>query len=194
MMIKKLISGLAVICILCVTGTALAAGPEGEPETSQETDYTLEISVEDITAVMEQLGEYETELDMLAQLVYAEARGVGSEAEQAAVIWCVLNRYDAGYWGDSIPGIIRSHSQFAYSSRIPVKDNFRDLAQDVLIRWLFEKRGITNVGRVLPNDYYYFAGRSGHNWFRKGYRSNEYWDWSLPDPYEAAAVAADSAA
>ncbi len=193
-MIKKLISGLAVTCILCFTGTALAAGPAEEPETSQETDYTMEISVEDITAVMEQLGEYDTELDMLAQLVYAEARGVVSEAEQAAVIWCVLNRYDAGFWGDSIPRIIKSRSQFAYSSRIPVKDNYRELAQDVLIRWLLEKRGITSVGRVLPSDYYYFAGRNGHNWFRKGYRSNEYWDWSLPDPYEAPALSADSAA
>lgn len=187
-MIRKLIAGLAVTCVLCFTGTALAAGPAEEPETSQETDYTVEVSVEDITAVMEQLGEYETEMDMLAQLVYAEARGVNSKAEQAAVMWCVLNRYDAGYWGDSIPRIIKSRSQFAYSSGLPVKDGFRDLAQDVIIRWLLEKRGITEVGRVLPSNYCYFAGRNGHNWFRKGYRSDDYWDWSLPDPYEAPAV------
>jgi hypothetical protein len=58
------------------------------------------------------------------------------------------------------------------------------IAQDVMIRWLLEKRGITEVGRVLPSDYLYFAGRGGRNWFRKTYRSDDYWDWSLPDPYD----------
>jgi hypothetical protein len=93
MKFRKLIAGLAVICAICYSGTALAAGPEETAETAtQETTRTMAVSVEDITAVLEQLTEYEEEVEMLAQLVYAEARGVGSKAEQAAVVWCVLNR------------------------------------------------------------------------------------------------------
>ena len=185
MNIGKLIAGLAAVCVLLLfTGTALAAEPVDETYTEPQPVRTMAVSVEDITAVMEQLGEYDEEMDMMARLVYAEARGVNSKAEQAAVIWCALNRVDAGYADGTISGVIRARSQFAYSSRLPVKERFKLLAKDVLIRWLLEKRGVAYVGRVLPSGYLYFAGRDGHNWFRKAYRSKEYWDWSLPDPYE----------
>ena len=36
----------------------------------------------------------EADVDMLARLIYTEARGVRSKTEQAAVVWCVLNRLD----------------------------------------------------------------------------------------------------
>ncbi len=189
--IRKLIAGLAVVCILSFSGSALAVSPEGAGEAEE---HTVVVSVEDITAVMEQLTEYEEDLNVLARLVYAEARGIQSKAEQAAVIWCVLNRVDKGYWGDSISGVVRARSQFAYSSSTPVNDGFLELAKDVVVRWLLEKRGITDVGRVLPANYLYFAGRNGHNWFRKTYNSSSYWDWSLPDPYEEPTAAVEPAA
>lgn len=189
MNIKKLVAGLAAICTLCIAGTALAAGPAEETETDPQAANMLVVSIEDITAVMEQLADYENDMDMLAQLVWAEARGIDSRAEQAGVIWCVLNRLDSGYWGDTISGVIRSRSQFAYSSGSPVTEDLRDLAQDVMTRWLLEKEGVRDVGRVLPSEYLYFSGRGGHNWFRKGYSSSEYWDWSLPDPYEELTAA-----
>ena len=192
---KKLIAGLAAVSVLLLfASTALAAGPVDETETEPQPARTMAVSVEDITAVMEQLEEYDVELDMLARLVYGEARGVNSRAEQAGVIWCALNRVDAGYSNGTISSVVRARSQFAYSSRLPVKESLRSLAEDVVIRWLLEKRGVAYVGRVLPSDYLYFAGRNGHNWFRKTYRSNHYWDWSLPDPYEEPATAAISAA
>ena len=190
---KKFIAALVVVCLLCFTGTALAAEPDAEPETDTQTGRAMVVTIEDITAVMEQLEDYDKEIDMLAQLVYAEARGVNSKAEQAAVIWCVLNRFDAGHWGDTIAAVVKGRSQFAYASGLPVRETFRELAQDVMIRWLLEKRGITSVGRVLPSNYYYFSGHGGHNWFRKSYRSGGYWDWSLPDPYRAPAISAASA-
>jgi hypothetical protein len=183
MNIKKLIAGLAVICMLCYSSTAFAEAPEEAPESEDQTVYTMVVSVQDITDVMEQLKEYDDELDMLAKLVWAEARGINSKAEQAAVIWCVLNRVDAGFSKGTISSVVRAHSQFAYSSGAPVKEGLRDLARDVVIRWLLEKRGIVDVGRVLPCNYLYFAGHDGHNWFRKSYHSRKYWDWSLPDPY-----------
>ena len=184
--IRKLIAGLTVVCMLSFSGTALAVSPQ---DAGEQAEHVVVVSVEDITAVMEQLTEYEEDLDVLARLVYAEARGIQSKAEQAGVIWCALNRVDTGYWGDTISDVVRARSQFAYSSSTPVNEGFRDLAQDIVVRWLLEKRGITDVGRVLPTDYLYFAGRDGHNWFRKTYRSDEYWDWSLPDPYEEPTAA-----
>lgn len=124
------------------------------------------------------------EVNALARTVWGEARGVPSKAEQAAVIWCVLNRVDAGY-ADSIIGVITAPYQFTgYSSSYPVTDEFEELAKDVLTRWYREKDGETDVGRTLPADYYYFSGSGGHNWFRKEFRSSTYWDWSLPDPYK----------
>jgi len=192
MNIKKLIAGL-VVCVLCITGTAFAASPDDEIA-EEPTNRSMYVSVEDITAVTEQLKEYQHEIDILAQLVYAEARGVNSKAERAAVIWCALNRVDAGYFGSSIEIVVKSRSQFAYSVGLPITEECRSLAEDVMTRWLLEKRGVEDVKRVLPSDYYYFAGRNGHNWFRQYYRSNDYWDWSLPDPYEEPAAAENPAA
>lgn len=37
----------------------------------------------------------EAEVEMLARLIWGEARGVASDTEKAAVVWCVLNRVDA---------------------------------------------------------------------------------------------------
>ena len=65
-----------------------------------------------------------------------------------------------------------------------VEDEVLEVSNDVVIRWLLEKEGFSNVGRVLPNDYLFFAGRNGLNYFRKNYHSKEYWDWSLQSPYE----------
>lgn len=123
------------------------------------------------------------EIDMLARLIYAEARGVDSTMEQAAVVWCVLNRVDSGHRGDTIAEVVTAHGQFAYSRKTPVKDELRELAMDVVVRWMREKQGLEDVGRVLPSEYVYFAGHGGHNWFRDAYCGGEYWDWSLPDPY-----------
>ena len=120
---------------------------------------------------------------MLAKLVYREARGIKSDSHKAAVIWCVLNRIDNGNYGSSIKEVITAKHQFAWVPKTPVKEEFYNLAEDVIIRWLLEKEGLDNVGRVLPNDYLFFAGRNGKNYFRKSYRSREYWDWSLENPY-----------
>ena len=144
---------------------------------------TISVTVDDIREIATEITEYETEIKMLAKLMYSEARGINSKTEQAAVAWCVLNRVDTGR--GTIAEVITAKSQFAYSRRTPVKDDLRDLAEDVLMRWLLEQKGIEDVGRVLPKEYTYFAGRRGHNWFRTGYQSRSYWDWSLESPYES---------
>lgn len=59
-----------------------------------------------------------------------------------------------------------------------------DLAADVIERWLQEKNGAADAGRVLPAEYLFFSGDGTHNYFRTEWRGGTVWDWSLPSPYE----------
>lgn len=144
----------------------------------------IKVSNEIKNKINNQLAELQDEAVMLAKLIYKEARGINSTAHKAAVVWCVLNRFDTGKYGESIKAVITSKHQFAWEPNTKVEDELLELSNDVLIRWLLEKEGFSNVGRVLPNDYLFFAGRNGLNYFRKNYHSKEYWDWNLQSPYE----------
>lgn len=125
------------------------------------------------------------EVDMLARLIYTEARGVQSRTEQAAVVWCVLNRLDnPNRPENSIAEVVTAPYQFAYRVDAPVLPEFRELAEDVLERWQAEKNGTADVGRILPAEYQYFEGDGKRNWFSREWKSTEYWGWSLPSPYE----------
>lgn len=130
----------------------------------------------------------EKEITALGKLIYGEARGVASQTEQACVVWTVLNRVDAGQ--GSIMDVITAPHQFHYIKSNPTIDDYgrdlEELAGDILTRWLREKNGETDVGRVLPSDYLFFHGKNGHNWFRKQYKHNGvYWNYSLESPYES---------
>ena len=144
----------------------------------------IKVSNEIKNKINNQLAELQDEAVMLAKLIYKEARGINSTAHKAAGVWCVLNRFDTGKYGESIKAVITSKHQFAWEPNTKVEDELLELSNDVLIRWLLEKEGFSNVGRVLPNDYLFFAGRNGLNYFRKNYHSKEYWDWNLQSPYE----------
>lgn len=127
----------------------------------------------------------EADVEMLARLIYTEARGVKSKTEQAAVVWVVLNRLDnPNRLQKTIAEVVCAPYQFDYRPWVPVTDEFKALAVDVLERWKREKAGAEDVGRVLPPEYQYFEGWGGRNWFSAKWRSDEYWDWSLPSPYE----------
>ena len=121
------------------------------------------------------------DVDMLAKLIYTEARGVPSRMEQAAVVWCALNRVDSDRWPDTIKDNITRPNQFAWNPDAPLLTEYQILAENVLWRWSHEKQGIES-GRVLPKEYCFFAGRDGRNWFRDG-KGNR-WDWRLESPYE----------
>lgn len=131
----------------------------------------------------------EEEIVQAAQVVWGEARGIHSRMEQAAVVWCALNRVDT--FGDSLGRTITAPGQFAYSPDNPTVDDFgrdlEELVRDVVDRWEREKAGGTDVGRVLPRIYLYFGGENGRNWFRdtqRFYDDTLIWDWRFPDPYE----------
>lgn len=129
----------------------------------------------------------ETEVEMLARMLWGEARGVPSDMEKAACVWCVLNRIDdeSGLWPDTVAEVLTQRNQFAgYSPDHPTTEELKAIAADVLIRWEREKRTGGDVGRVLPVEYTYFTGDGKNNHFRTEYRGGAVWDWSLTNPYE----------
>ena len=141
----------------------------------------------------------EADVEMLARLIYTEARGVKSKTEQAAVVWVVLNRLDnPNRLQKTIADVVCAPHQFDYRPWAPVLPEFVELAEDVLERWEREKNGVEDVGRttagspaspkgasrVLPAEYQYFEGWGGRNWFSAKWKSQEFWGWELPSPYE----------
>lgn len=128
----------------------------------------------------------ETDAEILAKVMYTEARGVGSKTEQAAVAWCVLNRVDHEAYPDTVREVVTQRHQFAWRASAPVTKELLELAQDVLLRYELEQLGVGKVGRVLPQGYIFFAADGkGHNRFRRVFKGpgQVYWDWSLESPY-----------
>ena len=153
---------------------------EQEQEKEKEKEQELEIDIPNIEK------KYKNEIPYIARTVWGEARGC-SETEQAAVIWCILNRVDSSirYMPDNIIDVVTQKHQFlGYVKTFPVTKKIRELVIDVLTRWEMEKAGVENVGRVLPPEYMWFHGDGWHNHFRDSYRGGNRWDWSLDSPYE----------
>ncbi len=134
-----------------------------------------------------------TEEDVIAaaQMMYGEAYITHSDMKMAATLWVVCNRYDSGdpYYRNchTIKDFIAQPGAFyGYDPNGVIDEHLVWLARDVLDRWCMEKAGYTDVGRVIPKDYEYFHGDGWENHFRKEYEHDgNYWDWSLPNPYES---------
>lgn len=125
------------------------------------------------------------EMEMMAKVLYAEARGVGSRMEQAAVVWVILNRLDTGTWGHTIKDVVTYPNAVAYYESTPVDSTMMDIVIGVTTTYSQEKQGLPVEGRVLPKDYLYFTGDGERNHFTKEWGSSEEWDWSLPNPYSS---------
>ena len=147
-----------------------------KPELQEEKTYYSD-------TIDEKLLDFDKEIKMLAQVVYNEARGINSTTHKAAVVWCVLNRVDSSRFDDTISEVIKYPGAFAWSSNTKIEERFIDLATDIVTRWLLEKEGYTEVGRVLPSEWLFFHGAGGVNKFKKENKSTIYWDWSLGTPY-----------
>lgn len=148
----------------------------------QKVDVEAEAEVEPEVAEEPVVEEIVTDPAVyIAKTVYGEARGLGA-TEQAAVVWCILNRVDA--YGSDIVSVVTAPSQFhGYSAWNPVTDEIYSLVADVLQRWENEKAGMENVGRVLPKEYLYFYGSGGRNYFTTEWRGGTTWDWTMTSPY-----------
>ena len=119
---------------------------------------------------------------LIAKTLYGEYRGK-DKLQQAAVIWCILNRCDA--WNMSIEEVVTTPNQFhGYNKNNPVETYLYEMVIDVMTRWEREKLGYADVGRILPKDYLWFSGDGEINHFRNAYKGGDRWDWSLESPYD----------
>lgn len=122
------------------------------------------------------------EVELIGRTIWGEAGGVKSEAERAAVAWCILNRVDA--YQQSIEEVVTAPMQFqGYRPTGDCPEQHLELAADVLKRWHAEKNGAEEVGRTLPAEYLYFLGDGERNHFSIEFLSAETWGWSLESPY-----------
>ena len=176
----------AIFMIIVILISVKGRQTEEEPpvvETSTVTPQVIEVIIEE---PVEETPKYEidrSDVEMLARLTWGEARGC-TTTEQAAVMWCVLNRVDSEdpLFPDTIQEVITQKNQFhGYNINNPIWPELEDLARDVLMRWLTNEEG-----RVLPLEYCWFSGDGLHNYFRDAYGLNKanIWDWSLESPYE----------
>jgi hypothetical protein len=122
------------------------------------------------------------EVEMMSKTAWGEGRGL-STVEIAGIYWNIQNRVDSPRWDNTVEGVLTHPGQYAgWSKHNPTEQRLLDLAYDVTNRWVAEKLGEEDVGRVLPADYLSFSGDGKHNYFRNA--KGQTWDWSLPNPYE----------
>lgn len=175
-----------------IKGTYPLSKPNAAQKTEATTNSETKINYSDTIQVLVTpelkhnieylVSTYENEIVMATKVMAAEARGVPAASHRAAVVWCILNRADAGY--GSVSNVITSPNQFAWYSGTSYTQEQYELVKDVFTRWILEQNGCNDVGRVLPSDYLWFGGNGRENLFRNTSNpSGSVWDWSLPDPY-----------
>jgi len=108
------------------------------------------------------------EIDMMAQMVWGEARGT-TRYEQKLVVWVVLQRVmsDCGCWPDTIAEVITQNRQFhGFRPSFPVDERLREVVVEVLEYWASggEPKTLYPYAPTLP--YYFFRGDGRNNWFR----------------------------
>lgn len=178
-------------CISLIIFTIKGLTPEpinSKPVVPKTTDVAIEIVEETILIEPIQpiyIEDYITqeEIEMIAKVLYREARGVEDKDQIAAVAWCILNRVDHPNHPNTIKEVITQPEQFAWTENTPIEPWLLELSEDVVYKWCLEKEGSVNVGRTLPSGYCFFVGDGVTNHFRKDFTSKEIWDWSLPKQY-----------
>lgn len=130
----------------------------------------------------------DAEVEAIAKTVYGEALITHSDMEMAAVVWCILNRVDSDdpFYPEGIMAVVTQSRQFhGYDEDHPVDEHIEWLVRDVLSRWMSEKEGKTDVGRVLPAEYLFFWGDGLHNHYTTEFQGGIEYDWSLENPYDS---------
>ncbi|MEG1577166.1 MAG: hypothetical protein RR336_00195 [Oscillospiraceae bacterium] len=184
----SILSCVVLLILVAVLLAFQAAEPDAETPKSTEMPELMtlvEISPPDKPDAFrpaQEAGAAET----IARMLWGEARGC-SPTEQAAVVWCALNRVDSEdpYYPDDIVSVVTQDLQFhGYDPDNPVIPEILALVEDVLARWSIEDGCVGGVGRVLPREYLFFTGDGTHNYFRTDWTGGETWAWGLESPYE----------
>ena len=125
----------------------------------------------------------ETDIDMLSQTVFGEARGT-TPPEWVPVIWTVLQRVDSdcNRWPNDIKGVIVQHMQFhGFNPSHPVDyitqgHSIRAVVIEELEKWMAGEEPPILYPFAPTVPYFFFRGdyQSGggvhHNWFRSDWR------------------------
>ena len=127
--------------------------------------------------------------NMIAQVIWGEAKGIESTTQKAAIAWTILNRVDDKRFSETgtIQEVITRINQFTYHPHNPVEEEFVEIAIDVLNRWEREKNGEEDVGRILPPEYCFFGRlNSQEHVFRTtgAPKSENNWRWEIESPYD----------
>lgn len=123
--------------------------------------FPITIKAEETNAYSE-IEITEDDIELMAQLVYHEARGESSDG-QKAVVEVVLNRVLDNEFKDTVYDVIYEKRQFSTASKLkgttPNSDNYE------VVRYVVE-----NGPTILSTDYLYFSvGKSnGHNFTKLG--------------------------
>lgn len=96
-----------------------------------------------------------SERELLARILYREARGESIEC-QRAVISTIINRWKSGKWGNTIEEVIYSPGQFStakyVSSTTPEEEQYE------VIDYILEN------GTTIPDNIIYFCAGGYFNW------------------------------
>lgn len=173
---------IALLLVLYEVAVIFSLFKNESPQESISTNPEMLVVVRYATEEEEKQRDIDT-INALSQTVWGEARGC-STTEQAAVVWCVLNRVDSSEFPNDPLMVVQQENQFAgYDPNYPIEQEFVDLVNDVMGRWELEKTAVGSVGRVLPQEFTYFHGNGKENIFRDAYIGGNTWDWSLDSPY-----------
>jgi hypothetical protein len=119
------------------------------------------------------------DIELLAKAVWGEARGC-DPAEQSLVIWTVLQRVDAGDYGDTIEAVLTDPRQFGgYRAKNPVDPEIYALCAREASKWASGDLPPTSIPYAPTRPYLFFDGRRGndgkrHNYFRKDWRQKQF--------------------
>lgn len=174
------------IWIICVSFIIRKYFWKEEPNTIGTPKIEIvEIEVIKYATEKENIEHRQEEIEALCKTVWGEARGC-SKTEQAAVVWCALNRVEDERFPNDIISVLTQENQFnGYDESYPIDSSIYVLVNDVLNRWYIEDESLGDVGRVLPKDYCWFLGNGTENVFRNSYNGDyNIWDWSFMSPYE----------
>ena len=165
--------GLAAACVLiaCLLGSSLPpeqsaprniSNPCKEPPTRAPVQPSAQPSAQQQSAP----PYTPEEVRIVAQTVFGES-SVCSRAEQRLVAWCICNRVDTGFWGDTITDVVTPTQFNGYDPECDVPEEYLDIAREVLEEWASGQPADVCPPYADSSDYLYFYGDGYHNWFRK---------------------------
>ena len=113
----------------------------------------------------------DADIEMLAKMVWGEARGCSPE-EWRLVVWTVLQRVDADRWGNTIEEVVTARRQFVgYRTENPICPDIHAVVIAELSDWIQGAEPPTHEIYAPTVPYYYFDGDGRNNWFREVWRT-----------------------